>query len=127
MRNSRKIELERCPISQVHLFLQKCFIIKLGAELVMSQRQAADSIVPFKIGSLKIGCVENENDRPHVFVDITAANDHAKLIENPPRNGALIATITPKIKSLRFRKRKNAVVHLIFVGKFDPSANAYGK
>jgi hypothetical protein len=91
----------------------------------MASGQSIQMEVPGTIAHHKIWRVQNENQSTHVLVNIAPQCDQAGFVENNRRDRPFLPTIPSQIESFRKRIKKNIVIRVIKIWKFNDGADLY--
>src|SRR5438477_8387943 len=88
----------------------------------MTGGKVIEAIVTSRVRLLKIRRFQNQDRSAHAIMNLAMHRDDAGFIENN-RAWLFIFSIPTEIESFRFRIRKNVVVSVVEVWKFDRAAD----
>ena len=91
-----------------------------GFEGVVTGGESAQAEVPIGIGRREMRRGQNENESPHVLVNVAAQRDESGHVKDLGGNRFFIGTISPEVETLGRRVGKNVMVSvLLLVREFD--------
>src|SRR3954447_16004356 len=91
----------------------------------MACGQTIQAEVPGTVAHHVMWRVQNENQSTHVLVNIAPQCDQTGFVENNRRHRPFLPTIPSQIESFRRRVRKNIVIRVVKIWKFNSSADLY--